>query len=80
MTEVKYLQCERDAMISGSDGIVLLKHDGLGVDSDTLGGVVSFVDADESISNLKHVVPQRDDDKLSVLCLFLQKEEQTQRH
>lgn len=47
-----------DALISGSDGIVLLKHDGLGVDSDTLGGVVSFVDTDESISNLKHVVPQ----------------------
>lgn len=67
-------------MISGSDGIVLLKHDGLGVDSHTLSGVVSFVDADESISNLKHVVPQRDDDKLSVLCLFLQKEKQTQRH
>lgn len=66
-------------MISGSDGAVLLKHNGLGVDSDTLGGVVSFVDTNESISNLKHVVPQGDDDELSILCLFLQKEKQTRR-
>lgn len=50
---------------------VLFKHDGLGVDSNTLGGVVSFVDADETISDLKHVVPQGDDDELSVLGLLL---------
>lgn len=54
---------------------MFLKHDGLGVDSHTLGGVVSFVDADETISNLKHVVPQRDDDELGVLCLFLCRQE-----
>lgn len=55
------------------DGIVLSEHDGLGVDSHALGGVVSFVDADETIGDLKHVVPQGDDDELSVLCLLLQR-------
>lgn len=65
------------ALISGSDCLVLLKHDGLGVDSHTLGGVVSFVDANETIGDLKHVVPQRDDDELSVLRLFLHTEKQT---
>lgn len=53
---------------------MLPKHDGLGVDPNTLGGVVSFVDADETISDLKHVVPQGDDDELSILCLFLQRQ------
>lgn len=75
----KYLQCEEEEpgrfsrLSSGSDGIVLLKHDDLGVDPNALGGVVSFVDADEAIGDLKHVVPQRDDDELSVLRLFLQR-------
>lgn len=55
----------------GSDGVVLFKDDGLWVDSHTLGGVVSFVDADETISDLKHVVPQGNDDELCVLCLLL---------
>lgn len=50
---------------------MLFEHDGLGVDSHALGGVVSFVDADETVSDLEHVVPQRDDDELSVLCLLL---------
>lgn len=59
---------------SGTDGIVLLKHDGLGVETNALGGVVSFVDADETISDIEHVVPQRDDDELSVLRLFLQRQ------
>lgn len=59
-----------------SDSIVLFEHDGFGVDSHTLGGVVSFVDADETISNLKHVVPQGDDDELSVLCLLLYRNKQ----
>lgn len=59
---------------SGSDGIMLLKHEGLGVDPNALGGVVSFVDADETISDVKHVVPQRDDDELSILRLFLQRQ------
>lgn len=53
---------------------MLFKHDGLGVDSHTLSGVVSFVDTDETISNLKHVVPQRDDDELSILCLLLHRD------
>lgn len=56
------------------DSIVLFKYDGLGVDPHTLSGVVSFVDADETISNLKHVVPQRDDDELGILCLLLYRE------
>lgn len=30
-----------------------------------------FVDADQTVSHLKHVVPQRDDDELSILGLFL---------
>lgn len=50
---------------------MLFEHDGFGVDSHTLGGVVRFVDTDESIGDLKHVVPQGDDDELSVLCLLL---------
>lgn len=47
------------------------EHDGLGVDADTLGGVVCLVDSDETICDLKHVVSQRDDDELSVLGLLL---------
>lgn len=50
---------------------MLFEHNGLGVDSHTLGGVVSFVDADETIGDLKHVVPQGDDDELSILGLLL---------
>lgn len=64
-----------DTSLLSSDSLVFLKHDGLGVDSHTLGGVVSFVDADETIGNLKHVVPQRDDDELGILCLFLCRQE-----
>lgn len=56
------------------DGIVFPEHDCFGIDSDTFGCVVCFIDADETIRNLKHVVPQGDDDELGVLCLFLQKE------
>lgn len=63
-----------------SDGIMLFKHNGLGVDSHTLGGVVGFVDADETISDLKHVVPQGDDDELSVLCLLLHRDEKRNRN
>lgn len=53
---------------------MFFKHDGLGVDSHTLSGVVGFVDADETISDLKHVVPQWDDDELSILCLLLRRD------
>lgn len=65
---------EKDEQVEGSstDGIVLSEGDGLGVDPHTLGGVVGFVDANEAIGNLKHVVPQGDDDELSVLGLFLE--------
>lgn len=49
------------------------EHNGLGVDGDTLGGVVSFVDADKAVCNFKHVVPQRDYNKLGILGLFLKK-------
>lgn len=58
-----------------SDSFMLLKHDGLRIDSHTLGGVVSFVDADKTISDLEHVVPQGDDDELSILCLLLHRDE-----
>lgn len=39
------------------DDLVLHEHDAFGVDGHVLGGVVSFVDANETISDLKHVVP-----------------------
>lgn len=61
------------SLLLRSDGTVLFKHDGFGVDAHTLGGVVGFVDADETIGDLEHVVPQGDDDELSVLCLLLYK-------
>lgn len=59
------------------DSIMFFKHNGLGVDSHTLGGVVCFVDSDETICDLKHVVSQRDDDELSILSLLLQTEGKT---
>lgn len=49
---------EKKQQILSSDGVVFFKHDGLGIDPHALRGVVSFVDADETISDLKHVVPQ----------------------
>lgn len=51
--------------------MLLFKNNGLGVDAHALGGVVGLVDPDEAISDLKHVVPQGDDDELGVLCLLL---------
>jgi hypothetical protein len=36
------------------------------LDRDGLGHVVNFVDADETLGKLKHVVAQRDDNKLRV--------------
>lgn len=53
---------------------MFFKHNGLGVDPHTLGRVVRFVDSNETICDLKHVVAQRDDDELSVLSLLLQTE------
>lgn len=40
---------------------------------------MSFVDADESISDFKHVVPQGDDDELSILCLLLYTDKKEQK-
>lgn len=54
---------------------MFLEHNGFRIDSHALGGVVSFVDADETISDLKHVVPQGDDNELSVLGLLLCRDE-----
>lgn len=45
--------------------------DDLGVDAHALGGVVRFVDADQPVGDLEHVVPERDDDELGVLRLLL---------
>lgn len=59
---------------------MLSKSDGFGVDAHALGGVVGFVDANEAIGNLKHVVPQRDNDELSVLGLFLEDRKRTSGH
>lgn len=41
------------------------------LDRDALGHVVDFVDADEPLGELKHVVAQADDDELRVLGAFL---------
>lgn len=49
----------------------LSEDDGFGVDGHILGGVVSLVDANETVGHFKHVVPQGDDDELSILGLFL---------
>lgn len=43
-----------------------------GVCSHTLGGVVSLVNPNQPVCNLKHVVPQGDDDELRVFCLLLE--------
>lgn len=51
----------------------MFEDNGFRVDSHAFGGVVSFVDADQTVSNLKHVVPQGDDDELSVLGLLLER-------
>ena len=39
--------------------------------SHTLSGVVSLVDPDQPVCQLKHVVTKTDDDKLGVLCTLL---------
>lgn len=54
---------------------MFFEHNGLGVDPHTLSGVVSFVDANETVCNLKHVVPQGDDNELGVLGLLLKTQE-----
>lgn len=41
------------------------------VDGHRLGGVVSLVDADQAVCQLKHIVAQADDDKLGVLGALL---------
>lgn len=41
------------------------------VDGHRFGGVVGFVDAYKAVCQLKHVIPQADDDKLSVLGALL---------
>ncbi len=45
--------------------------DVLGVDSACLGGVVSLEDAHQSVSLLKHVVTQTDDNELGILSALL---------
>lgn len=58
--------------LSSSHRLDLTQDDGFGVDGHVLGGVVCLIDADETVGHLKHVVPQGDDDELSVLGLLLQ--------
>ena len=41
------------------------------VEGDALGPVVSFVDAHQSVGQLEHVIPQRDNDVMSVLSPLL---------
>lgn len=53
------------------EGLVLLGGDELAVvDGNTLGRVARLVDADQTVRELKHVRPQRDDDELSRLRPF----------
>lgn len=59
-------------VLSGRD-LDVFENNGFGVDSHVFSRVVCFVDADQAVGHLKHVVPQRDDDELSVLGLFLVK-------
>lgn len=47
-----------------------LLHDFGRVDGDGFGDVVSLVDAHHLLSQVEHVIPQRDDDELAVLGLF----------
>lgn len=44
---------------------------GFGVGGHTLGGVLGFINPNQSVCNLKHVVAQADDDELGVFGLFL---------
>lgn len=74
MVHEKSKKERKESWVLCSYSIMFSKHNGLWVDSHTFGCVVCFVDADEAICDLKHVVPQRDDDELSILCLFLQPE------
>ena len=41
------------------------------VEGDGLGAVEGLVNAHQSVAQLERVVPQRDDDELSVLCATL---------
>lgn len=43
----------------------------MGGEGDALGPVVSFVDAHQSVGQLEHVIPQRDNDEMSVLSPLL---------
>lgn len=50
----------------------LLAHCKLaGVDGHTLGSVVRFVNANEPVSQFKHIVSEADDDELRILCPLL---------
>ena len=61
-------------------GVEVLGGEGDGdlarVDGDAFGAVVSLVDPYEAVGQLKHVVPERDDDELGILCSLLKKTKQ----
>ena len=44
-----------------------LNYKGAGVDGDRLGGIVSLVNANEAVRQLKHVIAQADYDELRIL-------------
>jgi len=50
---------------------LFVKCDAFWIDSDRLGAVVCLIDANQLISQLKHVVSQRDDDELCISCSLL---------
>jgi len=60
-------------MLSGALGFDLTVWDteSIRINRDTLRHVMSLVDSNETISQLKHVVSKTDDDELSILRSFL---------
>lgn len=53
--------------------------DTIRVDGDTLSAVMSLVDPNEAVSQLKHVVTQTYDDELGVLGAFLEQKTKQSR-
>lgn len=78
-SQIKDKRKLRIFVVLSSCNFNIFEDNRFGVDSHIFRGVVSFVDADQAVSHLKHVVPQRDDDELSVLGLFLREREREKK-
>ncbi len=51
----------------------LLRSEFPWVDGHRLGAVIRLVDAYQTVGELKHVIAERDNDELSILCALLEK-------